>query len=289
MENDLKKAAGTVGAVLAGNVVLAFTVTAFIVPQGIIMGGATGVGLTIGHYVPLPLSAIVLAVNLTLFVLGAGTLGKKFALTTLVSTFAYPAILSVVQKVPAIGSLTDNRMLAALYGGALMGIGVGVIVRVGASTGGTDILALVLHKYTHIPVAVLIYGVDFAVLGCQLSFSDTEQVLYGILTLVTETLVLNRVMVMGASQMQLFVISEAYEEIRQKLIGSLDAGVTMVHIENGYGKTQSRGVLCIVPDRKLFQAKELIQGADPGAFITISKINEVRGRGFTLERRYRKA
>ena len=136
-----------------------------------------------------------------------------------------------------------------------------------------------LHKYTHIPVAVLIYGVDFAVLGCQLSFSDTEQVLYGILTLVTETLVLNRVMVMGASQMQLLVISEAYEEIRQKLIGSLDAGVTMVHIENGYGKTQSRGVLCIVPDRKLFQAKELIQGADPGAFITISKINEVRGRG----------
>lgn len=258
MENDLKKAAGTVGTVLAGNVVLAFTVTAFIVPQGIIMGGATGVGLTIGHYVPLPLSVIVLAVNLTLFVLGAGTLGKKFALTTLVSTFAYPAILSVVQKVPAIGSLTD-------------------------------ILALVLHKYTHIPVAVLIYGVDFAVLGCQLSFSDTEQVLYGILTLVTETLVLNRVMVMGASQMQLFVISEAYEEIRQKLIGSLDAGVTMVHIENGYGKTQSRGVLCVVPDRKLFQAKELIQGTDPGAFITISKINEVRGRGFTLERRYRKA
>lgn len=131
MENDLKKAAGTVGTVLAGNVVLAFTVTAFIVPQGIIMGGATGVGLTIGHYVPLPLSAIVLAVNLTLFVLGAGTLGKKFALTTLVSTFAYPAILSVVQKVPAIGSLTDNRMLAALYGGALLGIGVGIIVRVG--------------------------------------------------------------------------------------------------------------------------------------------------------------
>ena len=173
MENDLKKAAGTVGAVLAGNVVLAFTVTAFIVPQGIIMGGATGVGLTIGHYVPLPLSVIVLAVNLALFVLGAGTLGKKFALTTLVSTFAYPAILSVVQRIPAIGALTDNRMLAALYGGALLGIGVGVIVRVGASTGGTDILALVLHKYTHIPVAVLIYGVDFAVLGCQLSFSDT--------------------------------------------------------------------------------------------------------------------
>ena len=103
-------------------------------------------------------------------------------------------------------------MLAALYGGALLGIGVGVIVRVGASTGGTDILALVLHKYTHIPVAVLIYGVDFAVLGCQLSFSDTEQVLYGILTLVTETLVLNRVMVMGASDQRRFISFHSLSE-----------------------------------------------------------------------------
>lgn len=275
-------------AVLAGNVILAFTVTAFIVPQGIIMGGATGVGLTIVHYLPLSLSSIVLVVNIVLFVLGALVLGKKFALTTLVSTFAYPVILSAVQQIPSLGSLTENRMLASVYAGVLLGIGVGIIVRVGASTGGTDILALVLHKGLHIPVAVLLYGVDFIVLGCQLPFSDMEQVLYGVFVLMTEMIVLNRVMVMGKSQMQLFIISESYEEIRRKMLRKLDAGVTMVHIETGYEKEKSQGVLCIVPDRKLFSVKEMVHEVDPKAFITISKINEVRGRGFTMERLYKK-
>lgn len=282
-----KKAAGTVAAVLAGNLILAFTVTAFIVPQGIIMGGATGVGLTIAHYLPLSLSSVVLVVNIALFVLGALALGKKFALTTLVSTFAYPVILSAVQKIPSLGSLTENRMLASVYAGVLLGIGVGIIVRVGASTGGTDILALALHRGLHIPVAVLLYGVDFVVLGCQLPFSDMEQVLYGIFTLMAEMLVLNQVMVMGRSQMQLFVISESYEEIRQKMLQKMDAGVTMVNIETGYEKEKSKGVLCIVPDRKLFSVKEMVHEVDPKAFITISKIHEVRGRGFTMDRLYK--
>ena len=189
-EKKVLRAAATVGAVLAGNVILAFAVTAFIVPQGIIMGGATGVGLTIAHYLHFDLSAIVLVVNVALFVMGAAALGKKFALTTLVSTFAYPLILSVVQRIPAVSILTDNRMLASVYAAILLGIGVGIIVRVGASTGGTDILALVLNKYLHIPVAALLYGVDFVVLGCQLAFSDMEQVLYGIFTLMAEMLVL---------------------------------------------------------------------------------------------------
>ena len=104
----------------------------------------------------------------------------------------------------------------------------------------------------------------------------------------TEMIVLNRVMVMGKSQMQLFIISESYEEIRRKMLRKLDAGVTMVHIETGYEKEKSQGVLCIVPDRKLFSVKEMVHEVDPKAFITISKINEVRGRGFTMERLYKK-
>lgn len=287
-EKKVLRAAATVGAVLAGNVILAFAVTAFIVPQGIIMGGATGVGLTIAHYLPFDLSAIVLVVNVVLFVMGAAVLGKKFALTTLVSTFAYPLILSVVQRIPAVSTLTDNRMLASVYAAILLGIGVGIIVRVGASTGGTDILALVLNKYLHIPVAALLYGVDFVVLGCQLAFSDMEQVLYGIFTLMAEMLVLNRVMVMGKSQMQLFIISDAYEEIRRRMLENLDAGVTMVDIETGLEKERKQGVLCVVPDRKLFSVKEMVHSVDPKAFITISKINEVRGRGFTLDRSYKR-
>ncbi len=284
MNKNWKKSMETLVCVLLGNAVLAFTVAAFLVPQGIIMGGATGIGLTIAHFIALDLSAIIFVVNNVLFVLGTAVLGKKFALTTLISTFVYPVFLSVMRSIPGITELTDNIMLAALYGGALLGLGIGLVVRVGASTGGTDILALVLHKWFHIPLAVFVYIVDFTVLLCQALFSNSEQILYGILVLIVSTMALNRVMLMGQAQIQLFIITEKYEEVKEKVLKEMDAGVTMVHIETGYGAKQQKGVLCVIPNRKLYSINQLIQMIDPQAFITITQINEVRGRGFSIER-----
>ena len=284
MKSSLKKHVNTVFGVLVGNAILAFTVVAFIAPHGVIMGGATGIGLTIAHYVPVDLSIIIFIVNSILFVLGATVLGKKFAVATIASTFIYPTFLSIVQKIPGIDGLTDNLMLATLYAGALLGVGIGLIVRVGSSTGGTDIVALVLNKWFHIPVAGLLYVIDFLVLGGQVFFSDTEQIMYGVLMLVLETAILNKVMLLGQSQIQLFIISEEYEHIREKMLKELDAGVTMVHVETGYGQENQKGVLCIIPNRKLYSVKELVQSIDPKAFITITQINEVRGRGFSMER-----
>ena len=217
MKKSWGKTIKTILGVLVGNLVLSFAVVAFTVPNGIIMGGATGIGLTISHYFPVNLSLIILAINAVLFVLGAVFLGKKFALTTIISSFIYPIFLSMVQSIPGIDKVTENNaMLAALYGGVLLGIGIGLVVRVGASTGGTDILALVLHKWFHVPVAVFLYIVDFSVLGLQMLFSDSEQILYGILNLFLSTVVLNRVMLLGKSQIQLFIISDKYREIRRK-------------------------------------------------------------------------
>ena len=284
MKKPWQKNLETVLGVLIGNIVLAFTVAAFMVPHGIIMGGATGIGLTISHYLPIQLSLVILVVNACLFLLGAVTLGKKFVITTIASTFLYPASLSVMQAIPGITQLTDNIMLATLYGGALLGLGVGVIVRVGSSTGGTDILALVFNKWFHISVAVLMYIVDFTVLGAQMLFSDTEQIMYGILALVIETTILNRVMLMGQSQIQLFVISENHEEIRERMLKEQDAGVTMVHVQTGFSKEEQKAILCIIPNRKLYATNEMIHSIDEKAFITISQINEVKGRGFTMER-----
>ena len=269
---------------MAGNAILAAAVAAFIVPNGIIMGGATGIGLAISHYLPVDLSLIIFCVNAVLFILGALILGKTFIVTTIISTFVYPAFLSAMQAIPGITRLTDNVMLATIYGGVLLGIGVGLIVRVGASTGGTDILALVLNQWVHVSVAVLLYIVDFLVLSLQAFFSDSEQILYGILALVLNTLILNRVMLMGKSQIQLFVISDKYEEVKRRMLLEVDVGATMVYIETGYGHRQQKGVLCVIPGRKLYLVNEMIQNIDPKAFITISQINEVRGRGFTMER-----
>ena len=286
MGNKNMKLLQTVLGVLGGNAILAFSVAAFIVPHGIIMGGATGIGLLLSRVISLPLSSLILAVNAFLFVWGTLVLGKKFALTTIVSTFAYPAFLSVAQMIPGITELTDNIMLATLYGGVLLGAGIGLIVKVGSSTGGTDILALIFHKWLHIPVAVLLYVVDFLVLGSQIFDSTSEQVLYGIMTLVLETVFMNRVMLLGKSQIQLFIISDKYEEIKERVLKDIDAGVTMVHIETGYGGREQKGVLCVIQNRKLYSVREIVQSIDPKAFITITQINEVSGRGFTMERVY---
>ena len=286
MGNKNMKLLQTVLGVLGGNAILAFSVAAFIVPHGIITGGATGIGLLLSRVISLPLSSLILAVNAFLFVWGTLVLGKKFALTTIVSTFAYPAFLSVAQMIPGITELTDNIMLAALYGGVLLGAGIGLIVKVGSSTGGTDILALIFHKWFHIPVAVLLYVVDFLVLGSQIFDSTSEQVLYGIMTLVLETVFMNRVMLLGKSQIQLFIISDKYEEIKERVLKDIDAGVTMVHIETGYGGREQKGVLCVIQNRKLYSVREIVQSIDPKAFITITQINEVSGRGFTMERVY---
>ena len=286
MGNKNMKLLQTVLGVLGGNAILAFSLAAFIVPHGIIMGGATGIGLLLSRVISLPLSSLILAVNAFLFVWGTLVLGKRFALTTIVSTFAYPAFLSVAQMIPGITELTDNIMLATLYGGVLLGAGIGLIVKVGSSTGGTDILALIFHKWFHIPVAVLLYVVDFLVLGSQIFDSTSEQVLYGIMTLVLETVFMNRVMLLGKSQIQLFIISDKYDEIKERVLKDIDAGVTMVHIETGYGGREQKGVLCVIQNRKLYSVREIVQSIDPKAFITITQINEVTGREFTMERVY---
>lgn len=284
MKKKWQKNVETAAGVLVGNIVLAFAVAAFTVPHGIIMGGATGIGIVVSHYFPVQLSVAVLGINACLFLLGAVTLGKKFVVTTIASTFLYPVCLSVMQAVPGITSLTENMMLATLYGGAILGFGVGIIVRVGSSTGGTDILALVLNKYFHVNLAGLLYAVDCIVLGLQVLFSDTEQIMYGILMLVIETFVMNRVMLMGQSQIQLLIISEKYEEIRTRMLKEQDVGVTMIHVETGYGKEQQKAVLCIIPKRKLYATNEMVHLIDEKAFFTISQINEVKGRGFTMEK-----
>lgn len=276
----------TVLGVLFGNTVLAFVVVAFVIPSGLVMGGATGIGLCITYYIPsLDLSAVILIINMLLFICGALIFGKKFAFTTILSTVFYPMMLKLLGMVPGIGDITDNVLLAVIYAGMLLGVGIGVIIRAGASTGGSDILALIMQKGLHIPVAICMYIVDFSIIGLQVTFATGEQLLYGILALILCTVVLGRVSVMGQAQMQLFIISKHYQEIKRGLLADMEVGATLVRIETGVLEREESAVLCILPNRKLYDVNRMIHEIDAKAFITISQINEVKGRGFTLERK----
>ena len=248
------------------------------------IGGSTGISLTLQHAFGLELTVTVFAFNVLFFVLGAWVLGKKFALSTVASTLLYPALLALFQRIPGIDALTENDLLAAIFAGLLLGIGIGLIVRQGASTGGTDILAMVLNKFTHAPVAVLLYVVDFIVLGMQAFFCTSEQILYGVLSLLITTAVMNQVVLFGQAQLQLLIVSEKYEALREKLLRDLDVGVSMIYIETGLGKKRRMAVLCVIPQRKLYAANELIRQIDVNAFTMISRVKEVKGRGFSLER-----
>lgn len=282
----MKKTVKIVLGVLLGNAILAFTVAAFILPHNFIMGGATGLGITMNHYLHLDISVVILGVNIILFVVGAIFLGKKFAITTIISTISYPLFLTFTRSIPGIDALTSNRLLASIYAGVLLGLGIGIVIKMGASTGGTDILALIGNKHLHFPLAVCNYVVDFLVLSSQILFSDTEGVLYGILFTLLSSIVLNRVVLSGEAQIQLFVISEKYEEILAMLLKNMDVGVTLVNVETGFGRKPQQALLCIVSNRKLYVVNSAIQKIDAKAFITVSQINEVRGRGFSIERDY---
>ena len=285
---SLRKWLETCTGILLGNLLLGFAVAAFILPHGMIVGGATGAGLILTRFIPLDTATAVLILNLLALALGWAVLGRKFVMTTVASSLLYPIFLGMMQRIPGIGALTGDPLLAALFSGGVVGIALGLVMRVGSSTGGTDVVNLVLHKWTHLPVSVTVYLTDIVILGGLALFSQPEQILYGIVFLVVETAALDRVMLLGQSQVQLFVISGKFEEIRQRCLRELEVGITMVCIETGLKGLSQRGVLCVIPPRKLYVTKELIQSIDPDAFLTITQIKEVRGQGFSTERSYEK-
>ena len=273
-------------AMLLGNFAVAAAVIIFIAPQGIILGGSTGIALALTHYISFPLSATVFVINMLFFVTGLICLGKKFALTTIANSILYPLAMSLLEQLPIAGKpITDNIMLAAVFGGVLMGGGIGLLLRAGGSSGGTDIPALILNKHFHLNVSVLLYVIDGLVLCSQAFFSSIEQILYGIFVLALFTMTMNRIMLMGKSQIQLFIISDESETIRQQILAE-DAGATMFYVEKAYTGKQGKCIMCVIPRRKLYPITQLISATDPDAFFTISEVNEVRGAGFSFAKHY---
>lgn len=273
--------------ILLGNTVYALGIVMFVLPSGLITGGTTGLALTAEHFLHIPVSAFVFLMNLCMFLLGAAVLGMKFALTTLVSSFYYPIILGIFQKIPALSNLTREPMLAAVFGGLMIGFGIGSVIRAGASTGGMDIPPLILKKKFGLPVSVMLYVFDVTILVLQMFFSDKEQILYGILLVMIYTVVLDKVLLIGTSQTQVKIISRKYMEINEKIIHELDRGSTLIHATTGFMKQEQPMVMTVISNRELGTLNRLVMETDPQAFMIVGNVNEVKGRGFTQEKVYR--
>lgn len=273
--------------ILLGNLLYSFAIAFFILPSGLITGGTTGIALFVNYLTGLDISLFVLIFNIVMFIAGLIILGKTFALSTVLSSIAYPFMLSFAQWLNRLtGDLTHDLILCTIFGGLLIGIGIGIVIRAGASTGGMDIPPLVLNKKFGINVSVSLYAFDFTILILQMFFSGREQILYGILLVCIYTFALENVLIMGKSKTQVEIISEKYKEINDLIITRFDRGTTIYQATGGFTGNEAHAVLTVINKRELFAIQEAVMKLDPAAFIIISQVNEVKGRGFTLQKKY---
>ena len=150
--------------VIGGNIIYACGVAFFVLPGGLITGGTTGIALFIQHLFGVPISTFVLCFNAVMFFLGLFVLGRKFAATTILSTFVYPIALEMIQRLSNGFVITTDPVLCTVFGGLCIGVAIGIVIRTGASTGGMDIPPLVLNKLFRLPVSVTMYVFDFMIL-----------------------------------------------------------------------------------------------------------------------------
>lgn len=272
--------------IILGNALYSLAVALFLEPAGLITGGATGIALAFGRLTGLSVSGFLLAFNLAMLGLGRAVLGRKFALSTLASSILSPAFLELFERLLAGRVLTEDLFLCTVFSGLGIGAALGMVIRAGASTGGMDIPPLVLQKWFHWPVSLTMMVFDIAILLVQAVFSPTEQVLYGIVMVLTHTIVLDKMLLMGESRTEVKIISDQSSAICAAILAELDRGVTVLHGQGGYTAEPSEVLLSVVSNRQLPRLKQLARSIDPACFLIVSRVTQVRGRGFSLEKEY---
>ena len=278
----------TLAMVLLGNALYALTVKLFLLPANLISCGTTGIALAVNHFTGMPLSTFIFLFNLTMLVLGWWVLGRQFALTTVFSSLFYPIALEALNRLLGDIRITQDLLLNTVFSGLGLGLALGMVIRAGASTGGMDIPPLVLKKLFHIPVSVSLWTFDFCIMLTQMTFHTPEDLLYGILLLMTISFSLNKVLLLGTSRTEVKIISAKANLIRDAILSRVDRGVTILHGEGGYLHIPTEIILSVVSNHEMPKIERLARDIDPECFMIVSRVTEVWGRGFSHVKQYRK-
>ena len=281
-----KQLARNWASILFGNALYSLAVALFLEPAGLITGGATGIALAIGRLTGLPVSGLLLFINLAMLVWGWAVLGRAFALNTLASSVLSPAFLGLFEGLLAGRVLTEDIFLCTVFSGLGIGVALGLVIRSGASTGGLDIPPLVLNKWFKLPVSATMLTFDIAVLLMQAVFSPVQQVLYGVVMVLIHTIVMDKMLMLGASRTEVKIVSSQSDAICAAILAQLDRGVTILHGEGGYTREPSAVLLSIVSNRELPRLEKLAHSIDPTCFLIVSHVTEVSGRGFSMDKDY---
>ena len=272
--------------VLLGNLVYALTVKLFLLPSNLISCGTTGIALVVNHLTGIPISGFIFVFNMVMLAVGWWILGRKFAMTTVLSSLFYPIALEVLNRLLGDIRITEDIILNVLFAGLGLGGSLGIVIRGGASTGGMDIPPLVLKKLLHIPVSASLWAFDFCIMLAQMTFHEPEDLLYGVVLLMVISFALNKLLLLGTSRTEVKIVSQKADAIRDAILSKVDRGVTMLHGEGGYLHRQTDIILSVISNHELPKIEQLARSIDPDCFMIVTRVTEVWGRGFTYSKHY---
>ncbi|WP_373897540.1 YitT family protein [Haloimpatiens sp. FM7315] len=264
-----------------GVFILAAATRAFLEPNHIAGGGVLGIAIVLHHYVPLSVAVLTGLMNIVLFIIAFIVIGPQFGAKTIYASFALAGCIGLLDKIidPA-WVLTDNLLLATIFGTLLSGIGMGIVFNQNASTGGTDILAKILNKFIHTDIGKSLLMVDFLVTVFAGVAFNAEVGMYSLLSVIINCTTIDSV-INGINMCKsIMVISTEKNTISKFIIEDLGRGCTIFHGRGGYSG-EDTNILYTVLDRKEFiRLKLFIRDVDPRAFITVNDAREVLGEGF---------
>lgn len=273
--------------ILLGNFVVACSVSFFILPNNILTGGVAGVSVALKPIIPLDSVLMIDILTVGLFVVGALFLGKRFAMKSIISTVFYPLFVTLLSYIVSFfpkDTFIMPAYVATIYAGVITGIGLGLVFRVNASTGGMDIVALVLHKYLKIPEGTSVMIVDgLTVLLGVLTYGLTPA-LIGIMSVFVCGVAIDKTVMLGMqSAKNVMIISTEWKQIRRILLETVDRGVTILDGNGGYTQAPRPVLMCVIKQKQYPILEAGVLSIDPKAFIIVNDVHQVHGAGFTYK------
>ena len=266
--------------VVAGSAICAFAMACFALPYNMVVSGVSGIGRVVNHYCGVSVSLTVAVINIALFIIGAVMLGKKFAASIAVGTFAFPLFLEIFQNLEMLHHLVDDPLLAAICAGVLDGVGLGIIIRIGCSGGGIDVPAIILNRKFGFKTATVIAATDITIFLIQFPITKPNGIILGILYTLIYSVVMNHMILLEQGGMQLMICSEKTGEINERLL-ELGYGTTLLKATGGYMRDDKEVIMCATGTRTMNRAKRAVLEIDDKAFMIVSDSREVFGKGFT--------
>ncbi|RKD21888.1 hypothetical protein BEP19_14595 [Ammoniphilus oxalaticus] len=260
-----------------GSFCIALAFNLFLAAFDIASGGVSGISIITKHLFNWRPAFTQWVFNLGLIGLGFVVLGRQFGLKTIIGTLVLPLFVFLTEGWPTI---TDEPLLAALYGGVGVGLGLGLVFRANASTGGTDLIAQIIHKFTGLSLGIAVLLIDgLVVLSAAIVFGP-EQALYALIALYITGKTIDVIQVgLNVSKIA-FIIAQDAEKIQQAILYEMDRGVTKIPGYGGYTDKERPVLMCVVSQNEINTLKQAVREIDPAAFIIVTSANEVLGEGF---------